>query len=89
MIAAMTASNPLDTLIARIQAILNDDTQPGYGTLTTSADMTEFEVTFKPEHGEDFRTFAARVMAYADGAPIEWHIQSKQVPLARVRRKLS
>jgi hypothetical protein len=88
MIAAMQSS-PFDNLIARIQAFLNDDEQPGFGTLTTSADMAEVEVTFKPNSGEDFRAFANRVIAYAAGAPIEWHIQSKQVPLARVRKRLS
>jgi hypothetical protein len=89
MLATMQTTSAFDNLIARIQAFLNDDTQPGFGTLTTSEDMAEVEVTFKPNPGESFRAFADRVFTYADGAPIEWHIQSRQVPLARVRRKLS
>lgn len=89
MLATMQTSSPFDNLLAKIQAFLSDDQQPGFGTLRTSDDGAEVEVTFKPEKGEDFRAFAERVLRYADGAPVEWQIQARQVPLARVRRPLN
>lgn len=85
----MNIPNPLDSLLARITAFLNDDGHPGYGTLTTSPDMAEVEVTMKPDAGEDFETFARRVLAYAGDSPVEWTIQARKVPMARVTRKLS
>lgn len=88
MLASMSAS-PLDILLAKMQAFLSDETHPGFGTLTTSADGAEVEVTMKPSDGEAFEAFARRVMAYANGAPIEWTIQNRKIPLARVRRRLN
>lgn len=89
MLAGTMTMNPVDSLLATIQAFLNDDAHPGFGTITTSADMAEVEVTIKPDKGEDFRTFATRVMTYADGSPIEWQIQNRQTTYARVRRRLN
>lgn len=80
--------NPFDHLLATIEAFLDDTTHPGFGTMTTSADGAMAEVTFKPNKDEDFRAFATRVMAYADGATIVWQIQDRQIPLARVQRPL-
>jgi hypothetical protein len=85
----MSAPSPLDNLLAKIEAFLTDTTHPGFGTLTTSADGAEVEVTLKPEPGEAFATFAQRVMTYAAGEPIEWTIQNRTIPLARVRRRLN
>jgi hypothetical protein len=81
--------HPFDNLVATIEAFLADTGHPGFGTLTTSADGAEAIVTLKPQEGEDFPAFARRVMAYAAGAPIEWTIQARQIPLARVRRRLN
>jgi hypothetical protein len=79
------STDPIDT----IEAFLADMGHGGFGTLTTSADGTEAIVTFKPDQGEAFRAFARRVMTYAAGEPIEWHMQGRQIPLARVRRRLN
>jgi hypothetical protein len=89
MLATMTPANPFDALFAKIEAFLSNENESGFGTLTTTADAAEVEVTLKPKDGESFRAFATRVMQYADGATIEWNVQNRKVPYARVRRTLN
>lgn len=89
MLATMQSTSPLDSLIARIKAHLEDKSHQGFGTLVTSATSAEFEVTMKPESGESFDDFARRVMTYAGESPVVWTIQDRKVPIARVTRKLS
>jgi hypothetical protein len=89
MLTAMQPTSPFTSLIARIQAFLADNSHPGFGTLTTTPGMAEIEVTMKPEKGEDFAAFAARVLAYAGESPVVWTIQDRKIPIARVTRKLS
>lgn len=85
----MAPSSPLDSLLARIQSFLKDDSHPGFGTITTSVDGASVEVTMKPKDGELFEDFARRVLAYAGDATVIWTIQDRKVPIARVTRKLS
>lgn len=90
MLTAMQSPvSPLDSLIARIQALLADKSHPGFGTLVTSAGAAEIEVTMKPDLGESFEAFARRVLAYAGESPVVWTIQDRKIPIARVTRKLS
>jgi hypothetical protein len=90
MLTAMQPpSSPLDSLIARIQALLTDKSHPGFGTLTTAPGMAEVETTMKPKDGEAFADFARRVLAYAGESPVVWTIQDRKIPIARVTRKLS
>jgi len=89
MLTTMHPTPPFDSLLARIQALLDDKGHPGFGTLTTSPGMAEVEVTMKPDIGELFPAFARRVMAYAGESPIIWTIQNRTIPMARVTRKLS
>ena len=89
MLTTMQTPSPLNSLIARIQAFLSDESHPGFGTLTTTPEMAEVETTMKPAAGEDFAAFARRVLAYAGESPVVWTIQDRKVPIARVTRKLS
>jgi hypothetical protein len=89
MLATMQSPSPLDSLLARIRALLEDTSHPGFGTLITAAGAAEFEATMKPNPGESFDDFARRVMAYAGESPVVWTIQDRKVPIARVTRKLS
>lgn len=89
MLTAMQPTSPFTSLIARIQALLEDTSHPGFGTLTTTPEMAEVETTMKPSDGEDFAAFARRVLAYAGDSPVVWTIQDRKVPIARVTRKLT
>jgi hypothetical protein len=89
MLATMQSTSPLDSLLARIRALLDDKSHQGFGTLITAAGAAEFEVTMKPDAGESFDAFARRVLAYAGESPVVWTIQDRKVPVARVTRKLS
>ncbi len=89
MLATMQSTSPLDSLLARIRAVLEDKSHQGFGTLITAAGAAEFEVTMKPEAGESFDDFARRVMMYAGESPVIWTIQDRKIPIARVTRKLS
>lgn len=85
----MQSVSPFDSLLARIQSFLDDRNHPGFGSITTSADgETLAEVSMKPRSGEAFTDFARRVLEYADGATVVWTIQDRQIPIARVIRKI-
>jgi hypothetical protein len=85
----MSSSSPLDSLLARIQSLLDDLSHPGFGTIVTSADGASVEITMKSKTNETFQDFARRVLDCAGDTTVIWTMQDRKVPMARFTRKLS